>query len=104
METNYGDIIISESTCGCSSIHTVTAHHRRYPEIAVEAVSAARAVEHLERLLARSLDYEMESWRREGLQQAVSDVRQCASTLPAATDSSPGLLGVSQGCTPVRPD
>ena len=54
MDINYGNIIISESTCGCSSIHTVTAHHRRYPEIAVEAVSAARAVEHLERLLLRA--------------------------------------------------
>jgi hypothetical protein len=51
--------------------------------MAVEAMSAALAVEHLEQLLARSLDYEMESWRREGLQQAVADVRCSASTIPA---------------------
>ncbi len=53
MDIECANVIICESTCGCSSIHTVTAHHRNYPEIAVEAGSVARAVEHLERLLAR---------------------------------------------------
>lgn len=105
MDINYGNIIISESTCGCSSIHTVTAHHRRYPEIAVEAVSAARAVEHLERLLLRALDFATDKWRREELEQAVADVRRWASTLPAASDSSAaGRREQPQECTSVRPD
>jgi hypothetical protein len=104
MEATYGNIIINETTCGCSSIHTVTAHHRNYPEIAVEASSAARAVEHLERLLERSLDYNGESWRREGLQQAVADVHNCARALLGMPAASPGLPEKTQGCQPVRRD
>ncbi len=104
MDIDPGNIVLTESTCGGSSIHTVTAHHRRYPEIAVEAVSAARAVEHLERLLLRALDYDADNWRREELRQAVADVRRCVSTLPAGPDSSAGRREQRQDWTPVRPD
>ncbi len=104
MDIEHANVIICESTCGCSSVHTVTAHHRSYPEIAVEAMSAARAVEHLERLLARALDYDVDSLRREVLQRAVADVRRCASELPAGLASSPGCALEAQGFASVRPD
>ncbi len=104
MDIERANVIICESTCGCSSVHTVTAHHRSYPEIAVEAGSAARAVEHLERLLARALDYDVDSSRREALQQAVADVRRCALALPAGPAFSPGCAGEAQAFTSVRPD
>jgi hypothetical protein len=81
MDLEYANTIIRESTCGCSTVHTITAHHRSYPEIAVEARTAARAVEHLERLLLRALDYDADKWRREMLHDAIADVRRCAKTL-----------------------
>jgi hypothetical protein len=86
MEAGNGNLVVHESTCSCSSVHTVTLHHRNFPELAVEATTAARAVSHLERLLERALDYGSETWRREGLQQAVADVRRYASTLPSVGD------------------
>jgi len=104
MELDYENTIISESTCGCSTIHTVAAHHRRYPEIAVEAITAARAVEHLERLLLRALDYEAEQWRREALQQAIVDVRRCERSLAAASNPSLRRRQDPQGCPPPRAD
>lgn len=104
MDRTFGNIIIAESMCGGSSIHTVTAHHRRYPEIAAEAGSAARAVEYLERLLMRALDFDAEQWRREALQQAVTDVRRCASTLPAASSFSAARSEDPERRAAVRPD
>jgi len=83
---SIGNNIIRASTCICSSVHTVTVHHRNYPELAAEAVTAGRAVAQLERLLELALDYDSETWRREALQQAVSDVRRCASTLAATPE------------------
>jgi len=86
MDISIGSNIIHESTCICSSVHTVTVHHRNYPELAAEAITAGRAVARLELLLERALDYDSETWRREALQQAVSDVRRYASTLPLAPE------------------
>jgi hypothetical protein len=76
MEVSLGNLVVHESTCICSSVHTVTVHHRSFPELAVEAGTTDRAVTHLERLLERALDYGSETWRREALQQAVDDVRR----------------------------
>jgi hypothetical protein len=81
MDISSGNIIIHESTCVGSAVHTVTVHHRNYPELAVEAITAARAAAHLERLLERALDYSSETWRRNGLQEAVADIRRYTSTL-----------------------
>jgi hypothetical protein len=104
MDIEHGNVIISESTCGGSAIHTITAHHRGYPEIAVEAVSAMRAIEHLERLLLRALDYDAENWRREALQQAVADVRLYASILSARRDPFAGRVEQPPGSVSVRAD
>ena len=82
MEVSHEELVIHESTCICSSVHTVTVHHRNFPELAVEATTPSRAVSLLEHLLERALDYGSETWRREALQQAVDDVRNSASKLP----------------------
>jgi len=84
VDISNGNIIIHESTCMCSSVHTVTLHHRNYPELAVEAMTASRAAAHLERILERALDYGSETWRQEALHEAVADVRRYASTLGVA--------------------
>ncbi len=81
MEISNGNLVIQESTCIQSSVHTVTVHHRNFPELAVEAGTTARALEHLEQLLERTLDYDSETWQREALQAAVGDVRRYASML-----------------------
>jgi len=51
MEFSKGNLIFDQSTCICSSVHTVTVHHRNFPELAVEATTPARAVTQLEYLL-----------------------------------------------------
>jgi hypothetical protein len=104
MDIEYANTILRQSTCGCSTVHTVTAHHRSYPEIAVEAVSAARAVEHLERLLARSLEYDVEPWQREAMQQAVADVQRCARVLAVTPFPSGESRPESQAWPSTRPD
>jgi len=104
MQISDGNVIIHGSTCICSSVHTVTVHHRNYPELAAEAITAARAIAHLEQRLEQALDYDSETWRREALRQAIADVRRYASTLPAALAPARGRLEQPQGCTSVRPD
>jgi hypothetical protein len=104
MDFERANVVICESTCGCSSVHTVTVHHRSYPEIAVEAMSVARAVEHLERLLTRALDYDVDPSRREALEQAVADVRRYKSTLPADPAFALSCAGGAQELSSARPD
>jgi hypothetical protein len=103
MQIDTGNVVIDESTC-CTSVHTVTVHHRNFPEMAVEATSASRAVAHLERLLERALDYDTETWRRDALQRAVAEVRLYRSTLEDAPRSATrGPKGV-EACDPDCPD
>jgi hypothetical protein len=101
MHADIANVVIDESTC-CTSVHTVTVHHRNIPEIAVEAISASRAVAHLERLLERALDCDPETWRRESVQRAVTDVRLCGRALAdaprPATTAPKGLEASDPGC------
>jgi hypothetical protein len=101
MHVDIANVVIDQSTC-CTSVHTVTVHHRNFPEIAVEAISASRAVAHLERLLERALDCDAETWLRESIQQAVAEVRLCGRALADSprpgTTAPKGLEVCDPGC------
>ena len=74
MSTGEDRVIVSAgATAGLSA-----AHHRDFPEIRAEGASPAEATAQLVNHLTRALDTALVDWRREAIQQAISEVKAYA--------------------------
>lgn len=77
MSSGTSKIVIEEGpTCG-----TVQVHHHDFPEIRSHGESPSEAAGHLANQLTRALDTALTPWRRETIQQAITDVQSFAQRL-----------------------
>jgi hypothetical protein len=58
-----------------ATAHSVSVHHRDFPEIRAEGQNPEEAAAHLVNHLTRALDSALTHWRRETINQAIADVR-----------------------------
>lgn len=75
MATEQSRVIV---TTGATA-QAVQIHHRDFPEIRAEGVSAPDAAANLANHLTRALDSALTKWRRDAIQQAIDEVRAFAS-------------------------
>ena len=73
MDADPSPVIV---TTGATA-HTAQVHHRDFPEVRAEGQSPAVAATHLANQLVRALD-SAPPWRRQGIEQALADVRALA--------------------------
>lgn len=66
-------------TTGGTAAGGVQVHHREFPEIRAEGADPAAAANQLVNHLTRALDTALTKWRREAMEQAITDVRAFAS-------------------------
>jgi hypothetical protein len=71
MATDESRIIVAIG----ATAHTVSVHHRDFPEIRAEGPNPEDAAAHLANQLTRALDSALTQWRRETMNQAIADVR-----------------------------
>ena len=71
METLTTKIIVTPSPASTST----QVHHRDFSEIRAEGRSVHEAAEHLVHHLTRALDSALTDWRRQGIDQAIADVK-----------------------------
>jgi hypothetical protein len=71
MATDESRIIVAVG----ATAHTVSVHHRDFPEIRAEGQNPEDAATHLANQLTRALDSALTQWRRETMNQAIADVR-----------------------------
>ena len=71
------------------SVHSLSAHHRDFPEVRGEGNSPEEAAERLAELLLNSLDSAPSDWRRAELERAIGDVRAFAKQV--GLETAPGL-------------
>lgn len=64
----------------------VLIQHRDFPEIRAEGRGVPEASQHLQNQLSRALDSALTDWRRESIQNAISDLKAFL-----ATASTPAL-------------
>ena len=62
-------------TVGDSTGGSMQAHHREFPEIRGEGVNPDEAVNQLVNQLTRALDSALVNWRRDAIQQAITDAK-----------------------------
>ena len=67
-------IIVTESCCHACDVHTVLVHHRNFPEMRMEGMSAEQAADHLADRLTATLD-------------SVADPSHCAAVRVALDDT-----------------
>ena len=68
-------IIVTESRCHACSVHTVYVHHRNFPEMRIEDISAEQAALHLANRLEAARASAPDSLHREAVRQAIDDIR-----------------------------
>ena len=78
MTSNPGQVIVMTESHGLASVHSLSAHHRDFPEVRAEGESPTDAALRLAELLSLTLDNAPSNWRREIVQQAIEDVRAFA--------------------------
>lgn len=61
----------------------VLMQHRDFPEIRAEGKGIPEASRHLQNQLSRALDSALTEWRRESIQNAISDVKAFVETASA---------------------
>lgn len=75
MSTDKSRVIVSlDETSGGSQVH-----HRDFPEIRAQGKSPADAATQLVNQLTRALDSALTNWRRDAIQQAITDVQNFAA-------------------------
>ena len=75
MTSNPAQVIVTVEDGGEPQVHSTHVHHRDFPEIQSEGQSTAEAVERLAKCLALALEHAPSTWRQEGIQRAIEDVR-----------------------------
>jgi hypothetical protein len=78
MTCNPSQVIVVADDDQCVLLHGMSAHHRDYPEVRAEGSTPRAAAARLAELLSLSLDSTPSDWRRQGVQQAIADVRAYA--------------------------
>ncbi|AGA25390.1 hypothetical protein [Singulisphaera acidiphila] len=58
-----------------ATAHTVSVHHRDFPEIRAEGQNPGDAAAYLVNHLTRALDSALTQWRRETMNQAIAEVQ-----------------------------
>ena len=82
MTCNPSQVIVLADDDQCVLLHGTFAHHRNFPEVLAEGSSAKAAATRLAELLSLTLDSSPSDWRRQGVQQAIADVRAFAEQDP----------------------
>ncbi|WZO99175.1 hypothetical protein EP7_000773 [Isosphaeraceae bacterium EP7] len=77
---DLGRVIV---TTGATA-HTAQVHHRDFCEIRAQGKDAHEAAEQLINQLTRALDSALTNWRREAVEQAISDVKAFVDQTPAS--------------------
>ncbi len=75
MMSNPSEVIVIAEDRPSVVVHSLSVHHRVFPEIRAEAQSPEDAAVRLGELLSHSLDNAPNDWRRDALVRAVEDVR-----------------------------
>jgi hypothetical protein len=71
MDTELSRVIVTIS----ESSSTVSVHHRDFPEIRAEGGSPQEAASYLINQLTRALDSALTDWRRDRVNEAITDVK-----------------------------
>ncbi len=79
MLSNPDRVVITPVGYSVLTIRASAVHHRDFPEVQCEGDSPEDAASRLAERLARALDSAPSDWRREGIAQAIEDVRAFAS-------------------------
>jgi len=74
MTSNASQVVVLTEDHNRSLFHTLSAHHRDFPEVHAEASSPKAAAKRLGELLALTLENAPSDWRRQSIQQAIADV------------------------------
>ena len=72
--------------------HTLSVHHRDFPEVRAEADSPEDAATRLAELLSRTLDSVSSDWRRVILRDAIEDVRAFAKGCTPESACGPSAI------------
>jgi hypothetical protein len=75
MISNPSHVIVSTKDFPFHSVHSLSVHHRDFPEVRCEGGSPEDAASRLAELLSSALDSAPSDWRREILTRAIEDVR-----------------------------
>ncbi|MBX6314863.1 MAG: hypothetical protein IRY99_18380 [Isosphaeraceae bacterium] len=78
MPADSSRVILSQETAPGASASSTLVHHRDFPEIRAHGQSPADAAVQLMNQLTRALDSALTPWRREAIQQAITDVKAFA--------------------------
>jgi hypothetical protein len=78
MMSNLSQIIVATEDHALHALHTLSVHHRVFPEVRGEGGSPEDAALRLGELLARTLDSAPSDWHRVILERAIEDVRAFA--------------------------
>ena len=62
-----------------ATAHTMSVHHRDFPEIRAEGETPEIAAAHLANQLTRALDSALTQWRRETIGKAIAEVQAFAA-------------------------
>jgi hypothetical protein len=75
---NPAEVIVSTEDCAWSSVKSICAHHRTFPEIRGEGETPRDAAERLIQRLSSGLDAAPCGWRRASVERAIEDVKAFA--------------------------
>ncbi len=78
MISDPSQVIVANEDWLYSSLHSLSVHHRQFPEVHCEAGSPKDAAAHLVEVLSVCLDNAPSDWRRQAILQAIEDVRAFA--------------------------
>jgi hypothetical protein len=78
MISDPNQVIVATEDYPFHSVHSLSVHHRDFPEVRGEGGSPDDAAARLVELLLRTLDNAPSAWRRESLERAIEDVRAFA--------------------------
>jgi hypothetical protein len=73
--TDPNRIVVTESCCHACHIHSFLVHHRTFPEMRMEAMSADRAARQLANRLEAALGMVSDPHHRQEIRQAIDDAR-----------------------------
>ena len=75
MSADSKRIIVTESSCHACRIHTFLVHHKAFPEMRMENMSASRAATLLANRLESALGMVADPQQREEIRLAIEDAR-----------------------------
>lgn len=71
MATEQSRVIVASG----ATAHTISVHHRDFPEIRADGENPKDAAHYLANHLTRALDSALTAWRRDTIGQAIADVQ-----------------------------